>query len=175
MFEIEYRIICNEDDDYNGQNGYLKLSFNDKTYGDMYAEELDGIMEQEHLSFWFHELCLVVIYLEKHEYVVLNDVDSNNIWIEFKRKNDDLIVSIINNEDKDGRKFIEFKIDNPKIHKAFWGNEHISYTEFKEKIILASREYINYLNLYNSSNEVIKKLEHDMDLIDSKILTKFPK
>jgi len=51
MFEIEYRIICNEDDDYNGQNGYLKLSFNDKTYGDMYAEELDGIMEQEHLSF----------------------------------------------------------------------------------------------------------------------------
>ena len=34
---------------------------------------------------------------------------------------------------------------------------------------------VNPVKYCNSSNEVIKKLEHDMDLIDSKILTKFPK
>jgi len=157
MFKIIFRGICNEWDDFPGQNGYLQIDVNGYTYGDYYPEELDGIMDQIDLSDWIERLVRVKEGLKKAEYVVLSDVDAYETWIEFKKKFTDVVVSIVTCEKWDGSMDIEYHLDNPKI--SDWGNQVITFDEFENEIDRAVEAYLAYLKSVNNDDELLKQVE----------------
>ena len=46
MFKLEYRIVLSDDDDFEGQNGFLQIKCNDYKYGEMYPKELETVMDK---------------------------------------------------------------------------------------------------------------------------------
>lgn len=112
MFELNYRIINSEYDDFTGQNGFFQFNCNGFLYGEMYPEELEEIMDNVSVFDWFERLIRVVENLITKEYVALSDVESYNLWIEFNKKKDDLEISIVCAEKPDGSKDLEYKLKN---------------------------------------------------------------
>lgn len=46
MFQIDYRIVYNEYDDFNGQHGFFQIKCNDYIYGEMYPKEIETVMDK---------------------------------------------------------------------------------------------------------------------------------
>ena len=93
-FKLEYRIVlC--DDDFNGQNGFFQIKCNNYNYGEIYPKELETVMDKVSLFDWFERLIRVVKYLMTEDYVVLSDVESYNVWIEFQKKDEKIIISVV--------------------------------------------------------------------------------
>ncbi len=147
MFEIIYKIVLREYDDFAGQNGFLQIKFNDCYYGEMFPEGLYDIMDNVCLYNWLERFVRVYKHLQTNDYVVLSDVDSFNTWIEFRRKDNEVIVSIVNAEKKDGSKDIELDLVN--LVAGRWINQVISYDEFQNEIYIKVGEYIKYITENN--------------------------
>ena len=92
MFELNYRIVHSEYDDFIGQNGFFQIRCNECIYGEIYPKELETIMDKVSLYDWFERLARVIKYLMTKDYVALSDVESYNTWIEFRKKNEEVIV-----------------------------------------------------------------------------------
>ena len=157
MFEIDYKIICSDYDDFSGQNGFFKIKFNNFHYGEMYPEELSEVMDKVSLYDWIERLIRVLICLKTHDYVALSDVESYNKWIEFRRKDQNIIVSIVNAEKKDNTKDIEFDLQNSSAGE--WTNQLISYDEFRNELFVKGKEYIKYITENNSENIDFEELQ----------------
>ncbi|MBQ5560021.1 MAG: hypothetical protein IIT46_09640 [Lachnospiraceae bacterium] len=111
MFEVEYRIVNSEYDEYIGQNGFLKIRCNNCSYGEIYPKEIEEFMDKVSLFDWFYRLIKVVEYLETKEYVALSDVESYNTWIVFKRINENVEISVVKAKKKDNSRDIEFELE----------------------------------------------------------------
>ena len=96
MFTLDYRIVHSEYDDFVGENGFLQIKCNECKYGEMYPKELETIMDKVSLYDWFDRLVRVVKNLLTKDYVALSDVESYNTWIEFHKKNEEIIISMPN-------------------------------------------------------------------------------
>lgn len=154
MFEIKFRII--EDEallkewdaitfDLEGDlEGFFALKINNKSYGYYHDNVLkDGEVGFELITQWFENLINVSIMLKNSNYVALSDIESYNTWIEFKLINkDNLLISIIENDKKDGfnaivtTKFKEYSYSE-------WRNASITLEEFEEEVISKTESYIN--------------------------------
>ncbi len=78
----------------------------------MYSEEIEDTMDKVSIYDWFERLTRIIENLMTKEYVVLSNVESYNRWIEFMRKNEKVIVSIIKVERANGSRDIEFNLKN---------------------------------------------------------------
>ena len=78
MFELVYRIVHSDYDEFVGQNGFFQIKCNDYNYGEMYPKELEEVMDKVPLCDWFERLIRVIKNLIKKEYVVLSDAESYN-------------------------------------------------------------------------------------------------
>lgn len=172
MFEINYRIIPHEWDEFKGQEGYIQFCVNGYIYGDMYSKDLDGVMDTEDLNAWFDRICRALYYLEIKNYVVLSDIESNNVWIEFKRMNDDVIISILDNEKMSGVKDVELVMKNPTIHSRYWGNQIVPYDELKRQVISTVKGYIEFLNMNNQYDLMFRDLINDYNKLLEKLIDK---
>ena len=141
MFQINYRIVYNDWDDFPGQNGFFQIQCNDCKYGEIYAKEIESVMAQDDLYWWFERLTQVARHLLTKEYVVLSDVESYNLWIEFRKNKDDLIISLINANKGNGSQAIEFELDG--IEQGRWGNQHVSFLQFKREVVEKTTLYLN--------------------------------
>ena len=163
MFEIFYEIVCDEVDDFVGQNGFLQIRCNEFQYGEIYPKEIADIMDRDALFDWMERLIRVLIYLKTYNYVVLSDVESYNTWLEFKRDNDDLIVSVIEAEKNIGSKDIEFSVSNRK--NGEWYGQRIHFNEFERELNIKVGNYIKYIKENNAINNDIESLQKKYDSI----------
>jgi len=163
MFELNYKIVCSDYDDFAGQNGFLKIKFNNFHYGEIYPEELSEVMDKVSLYDWIERLIRVLNSLKTHDYVALSDVESYNKWIEFRRNDKNVLVSIVNAEKKDGAKDIELDLQNPSAGE--WTNQQISYEEFKNELSTRGREYIKYITENNPKDVIFEKLQEEYESI----------
>lgn len=157
MFELDYRIVHSEYDDFIGQNGFLQIKCNECKYGEIYPKELEMVMDKISLYDWFERLARVIKYLMTKDYVALSDVESYNTWIEFRKKNEKVIVSIVKAEKKTGSHDIEFNLKEPIAGE--WEKQVICYSELKTEIIEKLREYVEVITTCNLENPEIKKIE----------------
>lgn len=78
MFELYYRVVHSEYDDFVGQNGFFQIKCNECKYGEIYPKELETVMDKVSLYDWFERLARVIKYLSLKDYVALSDVESYN-------------------------------------------------------------------------------------------------
>lgn len=159
MFKIEYRIVHSENDDFLGQNGFLQIKCNENKYGEIYPKELEMVMDKVSLFEWFERMVRVMYYLMTKEYVALSDVESFNTWIEFKKMEAEVVVSIVKAEKKQGSHDIEFSLDDPVEGK--WGKQVVSYNQLKAEIIEKTREYARCIS--DSKAEQLKSYIYHLD------------
>lgn len=159
MFELNYRIVHNEYDDFVGQYGFLQIKCNDYNYGEIYSREIEAVMDKVSLYDWFERLARVTKSLVTKEYVALSDVESYNTWIEFKKKNEEIVVSIIKAKKKQGSRDIEFELNEQKPGE--WTNQIINFNQFKKEVIKKGMEYIEYISASNTENIMIDKIKQE--------------
>ena len=156
MFKINYRIVHSRYDDFIGQHGFFQIICNGNEYGEMYSKEIETIMDKVSLYDWFERLARVVDNLNIKEYVVLSDVESYNTWIEFIKKNEEILVSIVKAKKDEGSHDIEFILKDPQIGK--WGNQAVSFEQFRKEVLEKGTEYIREVFEDNPENDLINKL-----------------
>lgn len=174
MFEIEYRIAEKMIGYFIGEEGYYKIHCNEKTYGDIYPEELEEIMGTEYLYDWFEDMLKIAIELHDRRYIVLSEIESYNLWIEFERKGEDLFVSLAYADKPDGSKEIEYELFNQYYDESLWKNERIDFEAFKLEVVRKSTEYSQEIKRRNRNlkfeelDSLIKELEKLMKAVNEK-------
>jgi len=109
MFEILYRILLeNEELEEYDENsfdmggdilGFFAINVNGYHYGHYHNYPLQpGEFWSEQISYWFISLIRAYHELNCSGYVLVNEVDSFNTWIEFKRNDDMVIIDLIEAE-----------------------------------------------------------------------------
>ena len=71
MFELYYRVVHSEYDDFVGQNVFFQIKCNECKYGEIYPKELETVMDKVSLYDWFERLARVIKYLSLKDYVAL--------------------------------------------------------------------------------------------------------
>ena len=127
MFELYYRVVHSEYDDFVGQNGFFQIKCNECKYGEIYPKELETVMDKVSLYDWFERLARVIKYLSFKDYVALSDVELFNTWIEFRKTNEEVMVSIVKAEKEEGSHDIEFNLKEPIAGE--WEKQMITYQE----------------------------------------------
>jgi len=160
MFELDYKIVHSEYDDFIGQNGYFQIKCNEHKYGEIYPKELEMVMDKVSLYDWFERLVRVIKCLMTENYVALSDVESHNTWIEFCKKNEEITVSVVKAEKEDGSRDIEFNLKEPIAGE--WEKQVIRYSQLKTEIIEKMREYVEFITTSNMKNPEIDKMNETL-------------
>lgn len=176
MFEIKFRItdelgIIGDWDadtfDREGDlEGFFAINFNGHLYGYHHENELqEGEVGFELLTHWFEMLIKVYINLNNSKYVALSDIESYNTWLEFKLEDGELLVSVIENENKAGLGAI---ITSPFETYTYsdWKNVQVSKAEFKNELVIKANEYINSVGNINQNLLHSKRMQQLILLLD---------
>lgn len=163
MFELDYRIVHSEYDDFVGQHGFFQIKCNGYIYGEMYPRELEEVMDKVSLYDWFERLAKVIKNLMIKDYVALSDVESYNTWIVFEKRNEDVIISILKEKKEQGSHDIEFALREPEAGE--WTDQTISYEQLKREVTEKGREYIKYILSANKRNVLVNKIEQEFNEI----------
>jgi len=157
MFEIIYKIINKDyEQDIKGTEGFFQIRCNEKMYGEFYSAEIEKFMDTVEISRWMNWFLQIVYDLRSKNYILLSDIESYNTWIEFKRKDDIVLVSIISADKPQGSTAIEYE-HMPNTTYPDWNNEEISYYQFECEVIKKAKKYLKELNLLNTSNNAVSK------------------
>lgn len=161
MFKINYRITDSivdlnnltetEIDDGGYIEGYFELIVNDKSYE--YCNQ--GVLEpgeegMELITTWFEGLLGVLHKLQNGQtYVALSDIETNLVWIEFKRLNDkNIMVGVIEAEKANGTGQIVTSQIKEAIYSD-WSNEVVTYDEMFQEVTNKIKEYLSEVNTIN--------------------------
>jgi len=161
MFKIKYRItdttkelknLSKQEIEEGGPiEGYFQLITNNKTHG--YINE--GLLKTgeegwELITNWLEQLLTMLILLkEGHNYVVIDEIESYNTWIEFKQsKKEKISISIIHAEKKEGKGYIQ-TMPPENIVPSDWANEEVSYDQMHHEIINKATQYIAEVDKIN--------------------------
>ena len=157
MFELYYRVVHSEYDDFVGQNGFFQIKCNECKYGEIYPKELETVMDKVSLYDWFERLARVIKYLSLKDYVALSDVESYNTWIEFRKTNEEVMESIVKAEKEEGSHDIEFNLKEPIAGE--WEKQVIRYSQLKTEIIEKLGEYVEFITISNTEHPEIEKID----------------
>lgn len=163
MFEINYRLVYSAHDDFAGQNGFFQIKCNGHNYGEMYPREIEGDMDKVSLYEWFERLVKVIKNLKTKEYIALSDVESYNTWIEFRRRKEDVIISIVKAKKELGSNDIEYVLRN--VEAGAWTNQVVSFKQLTKEVIEKGTEYVKYIASFNIENASIRKLKQEFQEI----------
>ena len=162
MFEVRYKIVYEDYDEYAGENGFLQIIVNEFQYGNIWPDELDDVMETLCLCDWMERLVRVCTLLESNDYVVISDVDSYNTWLEFRKMDRSISVSLVKTHDKAaGVRDIELK---PLDVIAYdWKDQVILYEEFRNELYRKVGEYLRYLKENNAEMGEFESLMNEFE------------
>lgn len=163
MFELNYRIVQSEYDDFLGQHGFFQIKCNGYDYGEIYPKEIETIMDKVSIFDWFERLAKVIKNLMEKDYVVLSDIESYNTWIEFCKKNEEVVISIVKAKKEQGSHDIEFSLNEREAGE--WINQVVSFNQFKEEVVDKGKEYIKNIVETNIQNVLIDKIQQEFEEI----------
>ncbi len=170
MFKINYRITDNEEKlkNFSPQEvaagepveGYFELKVNDKSYGYYNKETLQpGEEGMDLLTTWFESLLELLIEFKKgSQYVAINDIESYNAWLEFKRLDDKQVCISYLRAKKWGGLGQITKVPLNEIDSYEWKNEIVTFNELSHEIKTKVNQYINELCAINKSFATSKTL-----------------
>ncbi|MBA4603218.1 hypothetical protein H2C83_12995 [Thermoactinomyces sp. AMNI-1] len=104
------------------------------------------------ITVWFNHLLKAVKLLEKHDYVAVNDIETLEIFIEFKRKDktDDIYAGAITVPPEKASNIHEaVVITSLPYYKYRFINEKITYQELKAELLKKCKQYIQELEKIN--------------------------
>lgn len=159
MFEILYRItdkneylksLDENSFDVGGDvEGFFLININDSYYGHYHCNPLgDDEMGWHSISNWFINLATAYKELCQKDYVAINDTESYNTWLEFKKNDKHLLASIIEANKEDGATelrltpFIAFNYGE-------WDNIAFEIKEYHDELILKISAFLNELEKIN--------------------------
>lgn len=163
MFELNYRIVHNEYDDFVGQHGFLQIKCNDCIYGEIYPKEIEMVMDKVPLYDWLERLVKVINYLMTKDYVALSDVESYNTWIVFQKRNKKVVISILKAKKEQGSQDIEFFLKDPEAGE--WINQTVSFEQLQQEVMEKARAYIKDILINNKENELAVKIKKSFEEI----------
>lgn len=163
MFKIEYRIVLDDVDDLSGEDGFIKLSSNEFTYGEIYSKEIEQHIGRESLYYWFIYFMQAVIGLKKRDYVLIMDIEASRTWLEIKKDNNFIYTSIIHADYEIGSTAVEFH-PMPNTEYLDWHGEETDFEQFKDEVLSNAKSYYKQLCDLNLS------LTNDRRLINFKQL-----
>ena len=164
MFEIDYRVVYSEFDDFKGQNGFFQIKCNGYIYGEMYPEELEVIMNKVSLYDWFERLARTIKNLITKDYVALSDVESYNTWIVFQKSNEEIKISILKAKKEQGSHDIEFSLN--EVEAGEWSNQVVDFCQLKQEVLEKGKEYLRSILSTNEENILFDKIKREFDDIE---------
>jgi hypothetical protein len=162
MFKINYRITekeksllkdLSEQDLYDGGHieGFFEIIVNNEHYGYYKSDNLHSDEEGfDLLTTWFGGLLETLILLRNNNtYVALSDIDSYNIWLEFKKVNNDFVLISVIKGEKIG---LDQVITKPPKNKTYsdWKEEKIFYKEMCYEVLNKANKFITEVSKINS-------------------------
>lgn len=165
MVEIKYRIIEDLDelkaldrnsfDRWGEIEGFFMIRFNDKTYCNTTYHENElrpGEEGFDLITIWFDHLLQAVKLLEQHDYVAVKDIETPEVFIEFKRLNNtaQIYTGVIFAPSKNVLGIRNAVVINQlPYYKYEFVNEKITYGELKEEVLKKYKQYIQELEKIN--------------------------
>ncbi len=134
MFELDYRIVHSEYDDFAGQHGFFQIKCNNCIYGEMYPKKIEEFMDKVSIYDWFERLAKVIKNLMEKDYVALSDVESYNTWLVFQKRSEEVIISIVKARKEQGSHDIEFSLINPEAGE--WMGQIVGFEQLKQEILI---------------------------------------
>ena len=161
MFTINYKVSKHFYNDFIGDEGYYQIACNEKLYGDIYPDELEDIMGTEYLCDWFEEMLQIAVELNERDYIALSNIESYILWLEFVKKRNTILISVVRSVKQNGVGFIVYDLPEKSYDENSLNEEKVVYKDFIREILTKSNAYINevkQLNLTEGNTERIKKL-----------------
>jgi len=164
MFELEFLITADikilKSMDFSDLDndpfidGFFRMSFQDEKIGTM------GALIPGHYDYGLDNLlskfgCVVEVtrHLIQHDYILLNDIESNYDWIEFKKENDKLKINILKDYDKKGDYIRYEKLSN--YQPSHFREQLVSISDFvnevESKTMKFTKELISINNKFKDS------------------------
>lgn len=148
MFEINFRIFKDlQLGDFVGEYGYFNFVVDDESYGIIIEKEIEAFSES--LYDWFSCFLKALLILETENYVLINDIESFNSWIELNRKDEYVYISNIAGE-KVGAGGLIRKEKLSDADDKFWKNKEVLFSDFKAEILEKSEGYLTNLDKLNA-------------------------
>lgn len=128
-------------------DGIMELDFNGSTYGMFFDEYPFG---NERLIRWFVDLLTVAQMLSINSYVAYRIPDSANLWLEFKAHGEELLVSLV--EDTDREVVLDLFITEPleEFKYSTWSGVSINLESFVEEILRNTRLFLDFISELNA-------------------------
>ncbi|WP_236575800.1 hypothetical protein [Paenibacillus sp. USDA918EY] len=127
-------------------DGIIELDFNGNKHGIFFDDCPFG---EERLIRWFVDLLTIANKIKEHDYVAYRIPDSANLWLEFIVEGNELIVSLV--EDVDRETIKDFFIHKPykEFRYSYWKGSRVSQNSFVEEIIINTRKLLNFISVLN--------------------------
>ncbi|AUS09946.1 hypothetical protein C1X05_14670 [Laceyella sacchari] len=165
MVEVKYRIIEDIDelktldrdsfDRWGEIEGFFMIRFNDKFYCNTTYHENElrpGEEGFDLITIWFDHFLQAVKLLEKHDYVAVRDIETPDVFIEFKKldKSDYIYAGAIFVHSKNTLDIRDAVVTTSLPYQGYeFINEKIAYKDLKEEILKKSFQYIKELEQIN--------------------------
>ncbi|CAM5795901.1 hypothetical protein [Brevibacillus borstelensis] len=134
------------DESFRDIEGIIELNFNEYKYGYFFEDCPFG---EERLVRWFKDLLAIAIKAQESNYVAYKIPEHPSIWLEFKVKEDEFLVSIVDDIQRDS--ILDLFINQP--YKEFqyidWSNVSISKEVFKKEIVNQGEKLIHFIEVLN--------------------------
>jgi len=174
LFKINYRITDSfeeirslSSEDFHIE-GFFEMVFNKNRYGNYHNKILkDGEQGLESITSWLERLLRACFILLSSDYLLISDVESYNIWVEFRKKGDLIFASVIEAEKVDGSSDLEI-VQLTEVNYPNWSNEQISFDELVNEVISKTEAFISevcrinenlqYSRMINALIEMKRKL-----------------
>ena len=166
MLEIKFKVFENIDsDNLIGEYGYFSFTIDNEHYGIILEEELDDFTVS--LYDWFISFLRALEILKTENYVLINDIESFNTWIEIYRDKEILSISkVLGTKVGQGGWIRTEKISNPDYQ--FWKDKKMLFSDFRTEVLEKSEYYLSEIiklnSLRNKNIRNFKKLVEKLKL-----------
>lgn len=150
--------------------GYIEFMFGEFVYGFIPEVPIPPNMQGLfNLSIWFEQLTEACLILNNSNYVIINDINSYNSWIEIKKEADKLYISDLKSTNKTNKGMLEV-LPLESYREGKWRNEIVDITDFVGKVknsaekfteeLLRLNKYYNNLRWFQRIQENIKQINN---------------
>ncbi|MCA6774126.1 hypothetical protein IGK15_001497 [Enterococcus sp. AZ045] len=166
IFEIKFIIVKDVDtENLIGEYGYFSVRIDNEYYGIILEEELEDFTVS--LYDWFISFLRALEILKTENYVLINDIESFNTWIEIYRDKEILSISkVLGTKVGQGGWIRTEKLSNPDYQ--FWKDKKMLFSDFRTEVLEKSEYYLSEIiklnSLQNKNIRNFKKLVEKLKL-----------
>ncbi|MBL1230951.1 hypothetical protein IW492_17120 [Enterococcus sp. BWB1-3] len=148
MFEIDFTVFENdESENFVGEYGYFSFTIDNEKYGIMIEEEIDDFSVS--VYDWFTSFLKSLEILKKEDYVLINDIESFNTWIEMYRNDEIISISKVSGDKVEQGGWVRTEKLSDANYK-FWKDKKVLFSDFRAEILEKSEKYLTDIIGLNS-------------------------